>query len=170
MEDEVERARAGLRAAGRMATSLLAARGERVAVVETTAGGLLGLVLTGDEFPPVFAGSVVAYSAQAKQQLFGVDPAAGGHGAVSAEMATALARAARTAMAADWGIAETGIAGPQAGRRSAKSAGLGFVAVAGARARAREIRTGLDIRVLNQMAFARAVLNLLVDALQSACC
>lgn len=168
MGDGARSARAALREKGRTATLLLAARGERVAAAETTAGGLLGFALSAGGPPSAFAGSVVAYSGHAKQHALGVDPTAGGHGAVSAEMAAALAAAARTVMAAEWGLAETGIAGPQTGRRSAKAAGLGFVAVAGPTSRVQEIRTGLEDRVANQVAFAAAALDLLIEVLQPA--
>ena len=155
-----------LRNKAREAAVLLARRGERVAVAETTAGGLLGWVLSVAEPAHAFAGSVVAYSAGAKEQVLGADPFAGLTGAVSPEMAAALAGAIRLAIPADWGVAETGIAGPQTGHRSAKGAGLGYVAVAGPTSQIREVRTGLDARAANQEAFAAAALDLLLEAIR----
>ncbi len=112
-----------------------------------------------------FKGGVVAYSNAAKVGLLGVPPdLIEAAGAVSPEVALAMARGARNFFGADWGVAETGIAGPQAGRRSAKPAGLAWVAVAGPVERAAEVRTGSGRRGLNRRAFARAALSLLLAA------
>jgi nicotinamide mononucleotide (NMN) deamidase PncC len=68
---------------------------------------------------------------------------------------------------AAWGIGETGIAGPQTGRRSLKPAGLAYLAVQGPTGRERiaEVQTGHDRRVENKQSFALAALRLLAAEL-----
>jgi PncC family amidohydrolase len=148
----------------------LAARGQTVAVAETAAGGLLSaslLAVAGAS--GWYLGGVVAYSAASKSAWLGVSPEAfQPYGVVSETGAEQLAAAVRAAAGATWGVGEAGIAGPQTGRRSAKPAGLAYVAVAGPVTLVREVRSGRDERVANQMAFALAALNLLWEALQSA--
>ena len=62
------------------------------------------------------AGGVVVYSNEAKSALAGVDPALiEAHGAVSPEVAAALADGARAALGASVGVGVTGIAGPGGG-------------------------------------------------------
>jgi nicotinamide-nucleotide amidase len=89
----------------------------RVAVGESCTGGLLSARLT--ERPGSsrhFAGGVVAYSNEAKVELLGVDPELiERHGAVSEEVAEALASGSIERFHADFGIGLTGIAGPDGG-------------------------------------------------------
>jgi nicotinamide-nucleotide amidase len=88
-----------------------------VAVAESCTGGLMAARLT--ERPgssAYFAGGVVAYSNAAKASLAGVDPRLiERHGAVSTEVAEALALGAIERLGADFGIGITGIAGPDGG-------------------------------------------------------
>jgi nicotinamide-nucleotide amidase len=61
-------------------------------------------------------GGVTAYANSAKEQLVGVPPAVlAGHGAVSPEVASALAQGARSRFGAEIGVGITGIAGPGGG-------------------------------------------------------
>ena len=92
--------------------------GERtVAVGESCTGGLLSTRLTDRPGSSRnFAGGVVAYSNEAKTELLGVAPELiERHGAVSEEVAEALARGAIERFDADFGIGLTGIAGPDGG-------------------------------------------------------
>ncbi|HEV2123677.1 MAG TPA: CinA family protein [Chloroflexota bacterium] len=150
--------------------SYLVARGETVAVAETTAGGLIAASLVEVVGASTwFLGSAVAYSAEAKSTWLKASPEVlGAAGVVSTVGAQTLAEAARRSLHATWGLAETGIAGPQTGRRSAKQVGLVYVAVSGPISAAKEIRTGLDGRTENQRAFATAALQLLDEALRLA--
>src|SRR5919108_3507844 len=135
----------------------LVQRGETLAVAESACGGLICHLLTNVAGSSRwFRSGIVAYSNSAKQELLGVDSALlASHGAVSRACALAMAAGVRARLSADWGLAETGIAGPQAGRRSAKPAGLAYVAVAGASAHAvLEVRSRLDERQANKLAFA----------------
>lgn len=91
--------------------------GHRIGLAESCTGGLLGARLT--ERPNTssyLAGGVVSYSNEAKVDLLGV-PAAmiEEHGAVSPEVAEAMADGALERFAADLGVGITGIAGPDGG-------------------------------------------------------
>jgi nicotinamide-nucleotide amidase len=89
----------------------------RLAVAESCTGGLLAARLT--ERPGSsgrFLGGVVSYSNGAKAELLGVDPALiERHGAVSGEVAEAMADGALERFGADFAISTTGIAGPDGG-------------------------------------------------------
>ena len=92
-------------------------RGRRIAVAESCTGGLMAARLT--ERPSAseyVAGGVVAYSNEAKVELLDVDgDLIERHGAVSPEVADAMARGALERFTADTSIAITGIAGPSGG-------------------------------------------------------
>ncbi len=103
-----------------LAMLLLAAlrvRGNSLAVAESCTGGLLGGRLT--EAPrssDVFRGGVIAYSNRAKGDLLDVPNAViEAHGAVSREVAEAMAAAVATRFGADTAISITGVAGPGGG-------------------------------------------------------
>lgn len=150
---------------------LLVSRAELVAVVDGACGGLISSLMTDIEGSSRwYKGGVVTYGFETKHEILGVDPALNAaHGAVSAESALAQARGVRARLKSSWGLAETGIAGPQRGRKSSKPAGLAWVAVCGPEGveRAREISTGLDDRLANKYAFAQAALVLLRDAISA---
>lgn len=96
--------------------SLLRARNESLATVESCTGGLLSSMLT--DVPgssSVFVGGVVAYSNPVKTAMVGVEPAVlefPGPGAVSAECAAGLATGGLERLGATHALAITGIAGP----------------------------------------------------------
>jgi PncC family amidohydrolase len=105
--------------------------GLRVAVAESCTGGLLGAALTAlPGSSDYMRGGVIAYADDLKIALLDVPPALlAAHGAVSAEVAAAMAEGVRHRLGADLGIAVTGVAGPSESEH--KPAGLIFVAVAG---------------------------------------
>jgi nicotinamide-nucleotide amidase len=94
-------------------------RGRRVGLAESCSGGLLAARLTARPGASEYvAGSVVAYSNQAKSDLLGVDPAlVERHGAVSPEVAEAMADGALRRFGADVAVSITGIAGPDGGTK-----------------------------------------------------
>jgi nicotinamide-nucleotide amidase len=103
-----------------------------IAVAESCTGGLLAARLTD---PPgasgYVRGGIVAYANEAKVAQAGVDPALiERHGAVSTEVAQALADGARSRMGADIGVGITGIAGPSGGSEE-KPVGFVCFSVAG---------------------------------------
>jgi nicotinamide-nucleotide amidase len=103
---------------------------QTIAVAESCTGGLLCARLT--ERPgssEVVRGGLVVYSNEAKIALAGVDPELLDRvGAVSEEVAVALADGARAALDADVGVGITGIAGP-GGATDAKPVGLVWLSV-----------------------------------------
>lgn len=123
----------------------LIARGTTVGFAESCTGGLAASLLA--RVPGVSAvlkGGVVAYANEAKTRLLGVPEALiAARGAVSREVAAAMARGARAALGADVAAAVTGVAGPSGGTPE-KPVGLVFIAVAGpgdaAEGRVREVR------------------------------
>ena len=105
-------------------------RGLTVAVAESCTGGLVAARLT--DIPgasDAFAGGVVAYANDVKAASLGVpEQLITAHGAVSAEVAAAMAAGVRERLGADVGIAVTGVAGPDGGTE-AKPVGLVYLHV-----------------------------------------
>ena len=91
--------------------------GRRVGVAESCTGGLMAARLTERAGASAYVvGSVVAYADEAKERLLGVDPELiAAHGAVSPEVADAMADGALARFEADLAIAITGVAGPGGG-------------------------------------------------------
>ena len=96
---------------------LLRERGLRLAVAESCTGGLVGHRLTNVAGSSTYyLGSVTAYAYEAKVRLLGVRwETLEQHGAVSPETVIEMAHGVRTALAADIGLAVSGIAGPGGG-------------------------------------------------------
>jgi PncC family amidohydrolase len=178
MEDRVERVRgnsvessaADTLAVVRDLTARLqrrcADRGLSVSTAESCTGGLISHAIT--EHPGAssyYVGGVVAYSDAAKSGLLDVPEATlRAHGAVSAQVAAAMAEGARRRLGTDLAVAVTGIAGPDGGR-DAKPVGLTYVAVAGVAGT--EVRRHLwhGNRAENKLRSAEAALGLLLDRL-----
>ncbi len=110
----------------------LRARGWSIATAESCTGGLVGSMITAvPGASDYYRGGVVAYSNEAKTNL--LDVAAeliDLNGAVSEQVASAMAVGAKTALRADLALAVTGIAGPDGGTDE-KPVGLVYLAVAG---------------------------------------
>jgi nicotinamide-nucleotide amidase len=111
---------------------LLAGKGLTLATIESCTGGLLATTLT--DVPgssAYFKGGFVPYSNEAKVAL-GVDVGLiERYGAVSSQVAEAMAEAARQQLGADIGISTTGVAGPDA--LEGKAPGLVYIAIADSR-------------------------------------
>ena len=148
---------------------LLIARGETIAVSESSAGGLISAALL--EVPGAsryFLGGAVVYTAQAREVLLGVTPAQM-HSLRSASepYARLLARTVRDRFGAGWGLAETGAAGPS-GNRYGDSSGHACFAVSGPVDSVRTLETGDSDRLANMRVFAATALTMLEAALGSA--
>ncbi len=110
---------------------LLTVRGETIAVAESLTGGLVAAELTTvPGASKVFRGSVTAYATDLKHELLGVDATLlAERGAVDPQVAAQMAAGVRKALGADWGIATTGVAGPDP--QDGQPVGTVFVAVDG---------------------------------------
>ena len=107
-------------------------RGHRIASAESCTAGMISARLAAIAGASAyFAGGVVAYSNEAKVDLLSVDQnLIEDHGAVSAQVAEAMAEGALGRFDADIAISVTGIAGPGGGS-SEKPVGTVFFAIAG---------------------------------------
>lgn len=102
----------------------------KLALAESCTGGLAAKQVTDIAgVSAIFAGGVVSYANEAKSRLIGVDPALiARHGAVSAEVAAAMARGVADTLGADLALSFTGIAGPTGGSAE-KPVGTVFIAL-----------------------------------------
>jgi nicotinamide-nucleotide amidase len=111
--------------------STLAERHQTVSVAESLTGGLLAATLV--EIPgvsAVFRGGLVVYATELKHTLAGVPQRLlDERGPVDPDVALALAQGVRQRCGSDWGLATTGVAGPDP--QDGKPVGTVFVAVAG---------------------------------------
>jgi len=122
---------AALEALARRLGELLRERQWRLATAESSTGGLIGHAITMiSGASDYYAGGAICYSNLAKEKELGV-PAAliAKHGAVSAEVAAAMAEGAWRRFSVDVGVSVTGIAGPEGGTAE-KPVGLHFIGVA----------------------------------------
>ena len=110
----------------------LRARRVTLAVAESCTGGLLGARLSSRPgSSDYFAGGVISYADEVKMGLLGVRPGMlAQYGAVSEEVAGAMADGVRVATGADYSLAVTGVAGPGGGTPE-KPVGLVYTACAG---------------------------------------
>jgi nicotinamide-nucleotide amidase len=108
--------------------ALMRARGLTMCTAESETGGLIAARLTSiPGSSDVFVGGVVAYANEVKEAALGVPvELLATHGAVSAEVAEAMAHGARARLGADVAVAVTGIAGP-AGGTEEKPVGLVYL-------------------------------------------
>jgi nicotinamide-nucleotide amidase len=106
-------------------------RGETVAVAESlTAGLVLGRFGALPGVSAALRGGIVAYATDLKATLLDVPQAVlASRGAVSPETADAMASGVRVRCRTDWGLATTGVAGPDP--QEGKPAGTVYVAVVG---------------------------------------
>jgi PncC family amidohydrolase len=136
----------------------------RVAFAESCTGGRVGDALTDVAGSSGYvAGGVVAYEDDAKEALLGVPRGTlAAHGAVSAQVALAMAEGARSRFATDLAVSVTGIAGP-GGATAGKPVGLTYVGLAHAQGgTVRRFTWGGD-REANKAASTRAALELLLE-------
>ena len=144
------------------------ARGLRLATAESSTGGLLGHRLAAvPGASAVLAGGITAYADGAKEALLGVPGRLlAEHGAVSAEVASAMARGARDAFGAALALAETGVAGPASSE--AKPAGLYYLAAVGPGCELTERALFSGARQERQWAASEAALRLALVCLDGA--
>ena len=154
-----------LKALGAEVGAQLKARGEKVAVAESSSGGLLSAALLGvPGASAYYLGGAVVYTGKARMSLLEIPrEAVAGMRSASEPYALLLARTVRERFGADWGISETGAAGPT-GNGYGDPAGHTCIALSGPVELATTLRTGADDREANMEAFAAAALELLKRA------
>jgi len=146
----------------------LTRRGETLATAEScTGGGLANRVTNISGSSAVFLAGFVTYSNEAKTRDLGVDATLiAEHGAVSPQVAAAMAEGARKRAGTDWALSTTGIAGPTGGT-AAKPVGTVCIALA-RKDGATQVETHCFFRdrdVFKDIA-ARTALTLLLHALE----
>ncbi|MCO8270986.1 CinA family protein [Actinoplanes sp. TRM 88003] len=156
----------GLAAAA--AVHRLVDRGETFATAESLTGGLVAATVV--EIPgvsAVYRGGFVVYATELKHTLAGVPRGLlDERGPVDPDVAVALAEGARDRCGADWGVATTGVAGPEP--QDGKPVGLVYVAAAGpAGSQVRELRLEGNRSAIRTESVTSALL-LLSDCLQDA--
>ncbi len=144
------------------AAERLKERGETIAIAESSAGGLIAAALLAvPGASAYFTGGVVFYTRDGVRELLGADA---GPRSASEPFARAIAQMAAAKLGADWGVGETGAAGPSPNPYG-DPAGHTWVAVHGPRSQAAHVLTGDDDRAENMERFAAAALELLAGAL-----
>jgi PncC family amidohydrolase len=139
-----------------------------VALAESCTGGLVASALTEVAGSSgYFLGGVVSYSNEAKAELLGVAQAAlDAHGAVSAQVAKAMAAGAHARFGAVLAASVTGVAGPEGGSPE-KPVGLTYIGLAdGTAVEVRRFNFSGD-RAANREAAARAALEWLIEAAEA---
>jgi nicotinamide-nucleotide amidase len=141
-------------------------RGESVAVVESSAGGLIAAALLAQPGASAFfLGGAVVYTRQAREALLGITRAEmAGVRSASEPYALLLAGRVRERLGATWGLAETGAAGP-AGNSYGDAAGHSCFAIVGPVESVQTIESGSADRWANMRLFASTALTLLNEKL-----
>ena len=144
----------------------LVERHQTLATAESLTGGLVAATVV--EIPgvsAVYRGGLVVYATDLKHALAGVpQELLDERGAVDPDVALGLARGARERCSADWGLATTGVAGPEP--QDDKPVGLVYVAVAGpAGETVRELKLDGNRDAVRTESVTRALL-LLADCVQ----
>ncbi|HEX4817086.1 MAG TPA: nicotinamide-nucleotide amidohydrolase family protein [Nonomuraea sp.] len=111
--------------------SLLVEQGATVAVAESLTGGLIGGAITSvSGSSKAFRGGVISYATDLKRDLLGVPgELLDREGAVHPEVAAAMARGVARLCGAAYGVAVTGVAGPEP--QDGRPVGTVYVAVSG---------------------------------------
>jgi nicotinamide-nucleotide amidase len=127
----VEAAAAELTSLAAKALELLGRRAETLATAESLTGGLVGAVITAVPGASTsYRGGVISYATDLKDTLLGVPSGLlAERGAVDPDVAAAMAEGARKRLGATWGLALTGVAGPEP--QDGTPVGTVYVAVAG---------------------------------------
>lgn len=146
----------------------LKARGETIAVAESSTGGLISAALLAvPGASTYFLGGAVVYTRQARRSLLSIpDAAMSGIRSASEPYAALLARTVRERHGATWGLSETGAAGPT-GNRYGDPAGHTCIAVAGPSEHVLKLGTGTPDRRANMSAFGAKALETLLEAINA---
>lgn len=146
----------------------LIARKQTIAVAESSAGGLIAAsLLAVPGASAYFLGGAVVYTRDARRVLMDIsDEGMKGFRSSSEPYAQLLADRMRTRFGSDWGLSETGAAGPT-GNRYGDAAGHSCMAVAGpAATEVMTLETGSGDRLANMQVFTATALKLLLRKLE----
>lgn len=141
-------------------------RRQTISVAESSTAGLISAALLAvPGASAYFLGGAVVYTREARRLLMDIpDGAMKGIRSASEPYAQLLASQIRQRFSSDWGLSETGAAGP-AGNRYGDAAGHSCMAIAGPEQSVRTLETGSADRLANMHVFAAAALNLLLENL-----
>ena len=145
----------------------LIARKHTIAVAESSSGGLIAAsLLAVPGASAYFLGGAVVYTRDARRVLMDItDDTMRGMRSASEPYAKLLAEQVRRRFATDWGLSETGAAGPT-GNRYGDAAGHSCMAVAGPASEVMTLETGNNDRFGNMQVFAATALKLLLERLE----
>jgi nicotinamide-nucleotide amidase len=150
------------------AVDLLKQHGHKIAIAESSAGGLINAALLA--VPGASAcclGGLVVYTYELRHVMLGIsDDDVKGMTPSTEPYAMLAARTLRQKMGCEWALAETGAAGPT-GSRYGYPAGHACFALAGPRERSLTIETGSSDRAGNMLAFAAAGIDLLIEVVSA---
>ena len=149
--------------------ALLVERGETVAICETTGGGLISAALL--SIPGAsryYRGAAVTYTGVARAAFLEIDlESHPGVRSSSEPYALLIAETIRERLGADWGIGETGAAGPT-GNPYGDAAGHTCIAVVGPAQHVETLETGDADREANMWAFSKRTLEAFEAVLRDA--
>jgi nicotinamide-nucleotide amidase len=141
---------------------LLKARNQTLAVVESSAGGLISASMVAvPGASSYYLGGCIVYTAASREGLLGISAMnMSGVRSASEPYASLIAERIRSRLGATWGLSETGASGPS-GNRYGDPAGHACFAVRGPRDAVITLETRSADRHANMHAFARHALELL---------
>src|SRR6201996_2050251 len=144
----------------------LKARGDTIAIAESSTGGLISAALLSVAGASAyFRGGGVIYTHYARGTFLDIpNPLPNGMRASSEPYAALLAATVRSRLGATWGLSETGATGPT-GNRYGDAAGHPCIAIAGPVAKVITLKTGSADRLCHMHAFAGAALNFFLQNL-----
>lgn len=147
--------------------ALLKQRGDKVAVAESSAGGLISAALLAvPGASAYYQGGAVVYTRLSRNLLLDLsDRDLASVPPNSVQMAALMAGAVREKFGTAWGLAETGAAGP-GGNRYGHPSGRACFAAAGPMPLSQQIDTGIDDREANMWLFAERALVMFEAALK----
>jgi len=147
--------------------ALLKEKKQTIAVVESSAGGLINAALVAVPGASAFyLGGAVVYTVNAREGILGLTKEdVRGMRSASEPYAQLIARRVRERLGATWGLSETGASGPT-GNRYGDAPGHACFAVSGPVEAVITLETGSADREANMQAFARRALALLEDCVR----
>lgn len=148
---------------------LLKKRGEKIAVADSSAGGLISAsLLSIPGASAYYVGGVVSYTGISRTTLLGISEeymSGIGMRASTEDYAALIAKTVREKFGTTWAVSETGASGPT-GNRYGDASGHACIAVSGPVERTITLETGSTNREANMWAFTKAALELLEQCLK----